>query len=220
MTLTLSTLEAAGLGLAFALPLLACSAAGHSVVGKELFPVLEELHTEQRKLVAPMITGGCVRRAWSSLGGGRRGRRGCGGAAGWLRLRGRLGLVRGGASELPVLQRRPALRRSRAPRAAARTTPQACRWATCRSCLGLWCCRASCSCCPCTRCARRAQGGTYLNPACNSQPIALAARVAANPARRAPPGRALHERPRARPLLIRWVSLSVLIIYSGVLERV
>lgn len=57
MTLSPSSLEAAALGLAFGLPLVACSAFGHSKVAKEAFPVLEEFHSAQRELVAPMISG-------------------------------------------------------------------------------------------------------------------------------------------------------------------
>jgi hypothetical protein len=55
MTLSLG---AAGYGAAYALPLLLASAFGHSGFAKRAFPVLDELHTAQRQLVAPLVAGG------------------------------------------------------------------------------------------------------------------------------------------------------------------
>lgn len=57
ITLTQSSLKAAAWGLAYGLPLLACSAAGHSQPAKRAFPVLAELHNAQRELVGPMTAG-------------------------------------------------------------------------------------------------------------------------------------------------------------------
>jgi hypothetical protein len=58
MTWTLSSLDAGVLGALCALPLMLCSAFGHSFYGKANFPVLEELHTSQRELLVPWISGG------------------------------------------------------------------------------------------------------------------------------------------------------------------
>jgi len=66
MTLSESSLQAAAWGAAFGLPLVLCSWAGHTKAAKREFPVLDELHTAQRQLVAPLVAGegGVVAPCW------------------------------------------------------------------------------------------------------------------------------------------------------------
>jgi hypothetical protein len=55
------SLSAAGYGAGYALPLLLASAFGHTAAAKRAFPVLDELHTAQRELVAPLVAGAGLR---------------------------------------------------------------------------------------------------------------------------------------------------------------
>lgn len=57
ITLTESSLEAAVAGVWFSIPLLVFSWFCHSPTARKLFPVVEDLHSSQRDMLAPFITG-------------------------------------------------------------------------------------------------------------------------------------------------------------------
>lgn len=57
ITLSHSSLHAAVMGAAYAAPLVVCSAMSRTRPAKTSFPVLDELHTSQREMLAPIISG-------------------------------------------------------------------------------------------------------------------------------------------------------------------
>lgn len=66
------SLDAAAWGAAYALPLLACSAASRLPAVRSAFPVLEELQDATRDVVRPLVAGGLW--AWDLRAGDRQGR--------------------------------------------------------------------------------------------------------------------------------------------------
>jgi hypothetical protein len=67
-----ASLYAAAAGGLFALPLLACSAAGRLPAAKRRFPVLDQLHEQQAALVGHFTAGGACARASEQHGAGCR----------------------------------------------------------------------------------------------------------------------------------------------------
>lgn len=57
MAASWDTVEAALLGGAWALPLLACSAAAHTPEAEERLPLLGGLHAAQKQLLRPLLKG-------------------------------------------------------------------------------------------------------------------------------------------------------------------